>query len=113
MKDVKELTTLDDLETCLAEQGGSLALFKHSTQCPISAEALDEFQEFVKAHPESARFVYLDLIAHRDVSNAIAERLNVEHQSPQFILLEDGKVKTVLSHGAIDRAKLEELLTSS
>ena len=110
---MNELETLADLEACLEEPGGPLVLFKHSTRCPTSAEALDEFEAFVKDHPEAARYFYLDLIAHRNVSNAIAQLLEVRHESPQLILLEEGAVKEVLSHGAICRAKLEELLTSS
>ena len=107
---MNELATLADLEACLEESGGPVVIFKHSTQCPTSADALDEFEAFVNDHPESARYFYLDLIAHRDVSNAIAQLLDVRHESPQLILLEEGAVKTVLSHGDIDRAKLEELL---
>ena len=57
--------------------------------------------EEMEKHPGSSEFYYLDLLAHRDVSNAIAQRLAVMHESPQAIFLKDGKVTAVLNHRAI------------
>ena len=44
---------------------------------------------------------YLDLIAHRDVSNAIAADSGIEHQSPQLIVLKNGKPVYDGSHNMI------------
>lgn len=45
---------------------------------------------------------YLDLIQHRDISNLIAEKLGVMHESPQLILLKNGEVLYSASHSAIN-----------
>jgi bacillithiol system protein YtxJ len=107
---VKELQSLSDLDRALADPKGTVVLYKHSTQCGICDGAIEEIQEFLKGHPASAEFYYLDLLAHRDVSNAIAQRLGVKHESPQAIVLEAGKVAAVLNHRAIRVAALEKTL---
>jgi bacillithiol system protein YtxJ len=98
---MKELTSLADLDTVLGPASGPVALYKHSTQCGNSEAALEEVQAFEDKNPTGATIYYLDLLAHRDVSNAIAQRLGIRHESPQFIVLEDGKPVTVLNHRAI------------
>jgi bacillithiol system protein YtxJ len=85
-------------------------LFKHSTQCPVSAAADEEYRAFAASHPKAAHFTHLDLLAHRDVSNAIAEKLGVRHESPQAIVVRRGRVSVVLNHDAITAAALEAVV---
>jgi bacillithiol system protein YtxJ len=47
-------------------------------------------------------YYFLDLIAHRDISNEIESRFDVTHQSPQLIALENGKAFYNASHQSID-----------
>ena len=49
---------------------------------------------------------FLDLIAHRDISNAIADQFGVRHESPQLILIKDGKAVYNVSHSDIDAEEL-------
>lgn len=107
-----ELKTVADLDQALLEKRRPVVLFKHSTQCPVSAAADEEYRGFVARHPDRAVFAHLDLLAHRDVSNAIAQRLGVRHESPQAVIVEGGKVKAVLNHDEITDAALGELLGS-
>lgn len=100
---MKRLESLADLEALLKEPGPVL-LLKHSTQCPISARALEEVEAF------GDDFVCLDLLAHREVSNAVAERLGVKHESPQLLILQSGRAEVVLNHDEIDRELLSRLL---
>jgi len=107
---VKHLQSLSDLDRALADPKGTVVLYKHSTQCGICDGAIDQIEQFLKDHPASAEFYYLDLLAHRDVSNEIAQRLGVKHESPQAIVLEGGKVAAVLNHRAIRVPALEKAL---
>lgn len=107
---MKDLSGLPDLDRALAGPKGKVVLYKHSTQCGICDGAIEEIEQFLKDHPAAAEFYYLDLLAHRDVSNAIAQRLGVKHESPQAIVLEDGRVAAVLNHRAIRVAALEKAL---
>jgi len=52
---------------------------------------------------------YLDLLEHRNISNAIAQDTGVEHESPQAILMENGKVLKFASHLSIYVAELLEV----
>jgi bacillithiol system protein YtxJ len=106
---MQELQTLADLDRALAAKG-KVVLYKHSTQCGICDGAIEEVEAFLKAKPGAAEIYYLDLLAHRDVSNAIAQRLAVKHESPQAIVLDGGKVAAVLNHRAIRVAALEKAL---
>lgn len=85
-------------EAAEASDDQKVILFKHSTRCSISASVLNKFEKQVG---EGYKLYYLDLIAHRDISAAIAEKFNVVHQSPQAIVLENGKVTQHDSHYGI------------
>lgn len=78
-----------------------VAVFKHSTRCPVSVFAKKTFEREWKM-PQGEFPVYLlDLLSFRSVSNAVAEKFNVIHQSPQLIVLQNGKVIYAESHEAI------------
>ena len=84
-------------------------IFKHSTRCSISRFALKQFEkEFALEDKVDAYF--LDLLEHRDISNEIASRFNVYHQSPQLLLIKNGKSVYDVSHDAIDAKDLAERL---
>jgi bacillithiol system protein YtxJ len=87
-------------------------IFKHSTRCSISSMALNRFER--EWDPEvKAQLHYLDLIAFRSLSNEIAEKLNVEHQSPQVILLINGSVYYTASHNGISANEILKQIINS
>lgn len=77
----------------------SCYLFKHSTACPISAQAAEE----VKAMREELPVYWVNVREQRDLSTWIAETYGVRHESPQLILLRDGKPAKVWNHFEIRR----------
>lgn len=81
-------------------------LFKHSTRCSISTMAMNRLLRLDDAFYNNADFYYLDLIAHRDVSAAIAEQFHVHHESPQVIVLKQGDATYDASHMEITVAEL-------
>ena len=86
-------------------------IFKHSTRCPISAAAFREVEAFLKAHPDAPLHLLL-VVEDRNVSNFVADRCRVRHESPQLIVLKNGRVVWQQSHEGITRAALEEHLPS-
>jgi bacillithiol system protein YtxJ len=98
---MRDLTTIPELEAALAPGPKPAVLYKHSTQCGICDAAIEEVRSFEAKHPDAATVYYLDLLEHRDVSNAIAQRLGIRHESPQAIVLKDGKPVATLNHRAI------------
>jgi len=77
-------------------------IFKHSTRCFISKTVLRSFEKQMENSDKNYTYYFLDLIAHRDISNDIESRFDVTHQSPQLIALENGKAFYNASHQSID-----------
>ena len=50
----------------------------------------------------------MDLLNYREVSNQIATLFEVEHQSPQVLLIKDGACVYHASHNAIDAQAVNE-----
>jgi bacillithiol system protein YtxJ len=74
-------------------------IFKHSTRCPISSVVKNRL--YKGSLPENIDFYYLDLVANRSVSNQIATQYGVQHESPQVLLIKDGKCVFNDNHSAI------------
>ena len=86
-----------------------ILLFKHSTRCSISAAALDRLErQWQEEEMQQVRAYFLDLIRYREVSDQVAEKLAVLHQSPQAILLKGGQVVYEASHFGIDYNDIKE-----
>jgi len=107
------LTSLNQLnEIVSVSNERPVVIFKHSTRCSISRFALKQFEkEFdVERLDSNVSAYFLDLLEHRDISNEIATRFNVFHQSPQLLLIKDGKSVYDVSHDAIDAGELKTKL---
>jgi bacillithiol system protein YtxJ len=85
-------------------------IFKHSTRCGISSMAKHQLEHDWDLDAELVDMYYLDLIAHRDMSNQIADLTGVTHQSPQIILIRNGKAVFDTSHHAISVARIRAAL---
>lgn len=87
-------------------------IFKDSVTCGISAFAKERLANDYGLIEDHADFNYLDLLSHRAVSNFIAARLEVIHQSPQIIVLIEGKAIYRDSHHSIDAKKIAGKISS-
>ncbi|RXK58119.1 bacillithiol system redox-active protein YtxJ [Lacibacter luteus] len=83
-------------------------IFKHSTRCSISSVAKNRLEK--AGVPDNANFHYLDLLNYRPISNAIAEKFAVEHESPQILIIKDGKCVYSESHMGIDMDEIKDQL---
>ena len=73
---METLESVADLEALVSGNEGSAVLFKHSTRCPLSASAIEEFRAAASARPDAARYVYLDLSAREyDDPQALAQQV--------------------------------------
>jgi bacillithiol system protein YtxJ len=98
---LKDSKQLDEI---LAESKLSpVLIYKHSTRCNISRTAFDRLERKWDASViGSVKRYFLDLISFRDVSNRISELFQVEHHSPQILVISDGVSVLDLSHYDID-----------
>lgn len=98
----KMIQTEEDLDLAVKESfGKKVAIFKHSTSCFISKTVLKNFEREVENSDQEVSYYFLDLLAHRNISNLIADRFEVTHQSPQLIVFENGKATNDASHQSI------------
>lgn len=102
LNDLKQLPEINTLSADKAQ-----IIFKHSTRCSISSMALNRFESDFALIEDKVDAYYLDLIAHREISNEVAHQFNVTHQSPQVLLIKNGECIYNASHSAI---RVEELL---
>jgi bacillithiol system protein YtxJ len=73
-------------------------IFKHSTRCSISSVALRRLQGKDQPNSEDVDFYYLDLFAHRNISNKVADVFKVRHESPQVLVIKNGRCVYDESH---------------
>lgn len=74
----------------------SVFLFKHSTRCGVSSMVLSRFEKQMRERNKN--YYFLNIMRNRDLSDWIADELNIRHESPQLIVLKEGKVIAYDSH---------------
>ncbi|MFK8101236.1 MAG: bacillithiol system redox-active protein YtxJ [Saprospiraceae bacterium] len=110
-KDWKTLDSLTQLEQIIDDSHQKpVAIFKHSTRCGISTMAKSQLEDGWNISSDDLDFYYLDLLAHRPISNEIADQLDVMHQSPQVILIKNGKAVFSNTHHSISADALQNAL---
>lgn len=98
----------EDIDAAIAlSHQQAVVIFKHSTRCPVSSMALRMFERDWSFDTERIRPYFLDLIAHRQLSNRIAQELAVEHQSPQMIVIRNGMAVFDASHNQVQASAID------
>lgn len=112
--DWQPLTELSQLEEISSKSETTPCLiFKHSTTCGISRMALKNFEREFDLPGAEADLYILDLLSFRELSNAVAAKFGITHQSPQILLIKDGKSVYDASHGDIDAETIKHKITNS
>jgi len=102
------LTEIKQLDSIVEESAEKpVVIFKHSTRCSISRMALKNFEREYNLEESEVAPYFLDLLQHRDISNEIAQKFQVIHQSPQLLLIKNGKSVYDVSHSEIDAEALK------
>ncbi len=98
LESLEQLEALDTLS-----HSRPVLIFKHSTRCGVSLRMLSTFERAWKESDSAQISAWqLDLLNYRSISNAFAERYGVEHESPQILLIKNGKCILDASHHFID-----------
>lgn len=88
----------------------TVIIFKHSTRCSVSRFVLKQFENEYNFSAEQLEPFFLDLLNHRNISNEIAQRFAIEHQSPQMIVLKDGVAVFSCTHNDIEACVLKKFV---
>lgn len=101
-----QLTSEEQLEEIKEKsKDKTQVIFKHSTRCSVSSMAKNRLER--KEFPGEADFYYLDLIANRTISSRVASDFNVYHESPQVLVIKDGKCVYDESHSGISMEEIK------
>jgi bacillithiol system protein YtxJ len=104
------LQTSEQLSELVKESAEKkILIFKHSTRCSISRTTLDRLERNWKEDLNTKSY-FLDLLSYRDLSNNIAQYFGVEHQSPQILIISEGKSIYDRSHFDIEFSQIENVI---
>ncbi len=104
------LTELNQLDQLVEESKQQpILIFKHSTSCSISRATLDRLERNWKIE-KGTKLYFLDLLQHRNISNEIAQRFDIAHESPQVLIIDQGRAVYDRSHFDITYADIKKRL---
>jgi len=86
-------------------------IFKHSTRCGISSMALKSFEKEYDLSSDQIELYFLDLLNYRALSNEVALKFDISHQSPQVIVLQNEKVVYHDSHYQISVEEIKKVIS--
>jgi bacillithiol system protein YtxJ len=106
------LQTIEQFEALVqSSHDRPVVIFKHSPACGTSAEAYDELLAYLQDGVGTPVHL-LNVLSCRPLSQAIAARLAVRHESPQVLVLTDGKVRWSASHWRVTGDEVRRALAS-
>lgn len=109
--ELKPMASLEDLEAAIAEsETRPVLLFKHSDTCGISAMAFDEMRSHLADGAFPVCYGLITVQTGRHVSDEVTSRLSVRHETPQVILVRDGKAIWHASHFHVTAKEIEAAL---
>ena len=98
---ISESQSFDELLSRSNER--PVVIFKHSNSCPISAAAYQQMGRI----PDVA---LVEVQSARELSNEIERRTGVSHESPQVLILRNGKVVWEATHWHVKEAQVAKAL---
>ena len=101
-------SSVEELDTLANDTSLPLLIFKHSERCPVSRMALKQFEN--EFNLEGVRLAFIEVRENRELSNHIAEKWNIDHQSPQALIQDTKGNHISFSHNGIDVDKIKSFL---
>ncbi len=106
------LQQIEELDGLIHAAGGQpVVVFKHSYTCGVSAEALDELVEHLSRKRAGVRYAIVTVQTHRALSNAVAQRFGIRHETPQVLLIRDGRVVWSATHFRVTAEAVDAALS--
>lgn len=106
---IEKLQQLEEIRKVSESQ--PVLIFKHSTRCSTSRMSLDRLERnWNEQELPMVKTYFLDLLSFREISNKITEEFSVEHESPQVILIQNGKSVLDMSHFEIEYDRLRNVV---
>ncbi len=111
---LNELHSIEALQQVIEEsKTRAVLLFKHSTACPISGRAFRQFQTYLETADPKISYNLIIVQTDRPVSDEATTKLGVKHETPQAILIQDGREIWNASHFDITASSLQSAIQKS
>ncbi|MDN3018200.1 bacillithiol system redox-active protein YtxJ [Paenibacillus sp. BSR1-1] len=108
---LEKIDTVEQFEDLLQKES-KFYLLKHSLTCPISHAAYKEYEKYADENQEIPTY-FLAVQDSRPLSNDIAEKFQIKHESPQAILFSNGEAKWNASHWKITNRSLANAMNEN
>lgn len=95
-------------ETIALSYQKPVLIFKHSAICPISERAKASIESFLHKNHSTAIF-HITVQSDRNLSNEITKRFKVKHETPQLLILRNGRVDRFINHSQISLSTLKDI----
>ncbi|QED48967.1 bacillithiol system redox-active protein YtxJ [Cytobacillus dafuensis] len=105
---MNKFNTIEEFDQTV-QNAEQIMVLKHSSTCPISQAAFEEYESFASEN-KNLPIYYLIVQEDRPLSNHIAEKSNIKHESPQAILFNNGNAVWHASHWKITYDSLRKAL---
>ena len=102
LEQIKTIKELSKSETIL--------VFKHSTRCGISGMVIKRFENLFDSSMNNIKVYYLDLLNYRKVSDEVGYSFQVQHQSPQLLIIRNEVAVLSVSHYDIATVNIQKYL---
>src|SRR4051794_40529304 len=108
------LVNPEQLDALVEESGRRpIAIFKHSGACGTSAQAYDELEAFLQDEGSDEEVYLVDVLRNRQLSEAIAARFRVRHESPQVLIIRNAEVRWHGSHFRVTAENIRKALLAT
>jgi bacillithiol system protein YtxJ len=91
----------------------AIIVFKHSPRCSISLMAKDRLERKWEPEFDQNPVFLIDVLSSRAASNLVSEKYGIEHQSPQVLIIKEGKCIYTASHSAITFEEIRKQLNGN
>ncbi|MBN1291241.1 MAG: bacillithiol system redox-active protein YtxJ [Candidatus Latescibacteria bacterium] len=109
MEHIKMIESVDLLEKIL--QKNNAIIMKNSNRCSISRSVRVKYEVIAEKYGKNNDFYMIDVVNNKNISNALEEKTNIRHESPQIIIIHEGKVIWHASHWEIKTDEIEKYIT--
>ncbi len=104
------LESADDLNKAIEFSAVQpVLLYKHSNRCSICSMSKNRLELYWDTQYNIQPF-FLDVIKNREISNQIEAQFGIKHESPQALLIKNGKCVYHASHSEINFNELKKNL---
>lgn len=109
----KTIKTPDDLDHAIeTSHERPVIIYKHSSRCGTSFIVRKQLEHDWNFDDGGLEIYFLDLIRYRNISDEIARRFGVRHESPQILIICDGESIFDTSHGDVSVKTIKAALGS-